>query len=70
MEGLIIILMRIILRNVDEYDVNYLDNDIYNGDDNNYGNNNIFGGVRRVCVGYYLWLFWFYMEVINLLLIF
>ena len=72
MEGLTIILMRIILRNVDEHDDNHLDNDIHNGDDNNYGNNNTSGGVRvRVhlaSVGHYLWSLWFYMEVINLLL--
>ena len=69
MEGLTIILMRIILRNVDEHDDNHLDNDIHNGDDDNYGNNNTSGGVRRACVGHYLWSLWFYMEVINLLLI-
>ena len=68
MEGLTIILMRIILRNVDEHDDNHLDNDIHNGDDDNYGNNNTSGGVRRACVGHYLWSLWFYMEVINLLL--
>ena len=69
MEGLTIIFMRIILRNVDEHDDNHLDNDIHNGDDDNYGNNNTSGGVRRACVGHYLWSLWFYMEVINLLLI-
>ena len=69
MEGSTIILMRIILRNVDEHDDNHLDNDIHNGDDDNYGNNNTSGGVRSACVGHYLWSLWFYMEVINLLLI-
>ena len=69
MEGLTIIFMRIILRNVDEHDDNHLNNDIHNGDDNNYGNNNTSGGVRRASVGHYLWSLWFYMEVINLLLI-
>ena len=49
MEGSTIILMRIILRNVDEHDDNHLDNDIHNGDDDNYGNNNTSGGVRRAC---------------------
>ena len=72
MEGLTIIFMRIILRNVDEHDDNHLDNDIHNGDDNNYGNNNTSGGVRvrvHLASGHYLWSLWFYMEVINLLLI-
>ena len=52
MEGSAIILMRTIVRNVDEH--NHLDSDIHNGDDDNYGNNNTSGGVRRACVGHYL----------------
>lgn len=68
-EGLTIILMRIIARNVDEHEDNHLDSDIHNGDDDNYGNNNTSGGVHRACVGHYLWSLWFNMEVINLLLI-
>ena len=42
------------MRNVDEHEDNHLDNDIHNGDDDNYGNNNTSGGVRRACVGHYL----------------
>ena len=57
------------MRNVDEHEDNQLDNDIHNGDDDNYGNNNTSGGVRRAYVGHYLWSLRFYMEVINLLLI-
>ena len=68
-EGSAIILMRIIARNVDEHEDNHLDNDIHNGDDNNYGNNNTSGDVSMASVGHYLWSLWFYMEVINLLLI-
>ena len=57
------------MRNVDEHEDNHLDNDIHNGDDNNYGNNNTSGDVSMASVGHYLWSLWFYMEVINLLLI-
>ena len=57
------------MRNVDEHEDNLLDNDIHNGDDDNYGNNNTSGDVSMASVGHYLWSLWFYMEVINLLLI-